>query len=566
MVINYLEEVSGSRYLKLQAGAPTIQMDALGPDALAGKIDSLIHINNLGKAQNLRIKAVAQGQAEQNQEPGVLAEFSREVAAPAGKTTSVALTMDALAGNAKEANWEITITSADGKDLFFRDSRSFVKSDTVEPLWNEEELTLAKRVQQPKGAEALQAKHGHVLYLTHRGDAKDHLAPVDPATVEKARDSLTEDQKKRSLFERGATARLWKVFEEAEAGQPVTVGFIGGSITEGTGASTPQETGYPAMFGQFWAKQFPKSPLTIANAAVGGTGSNYAVTRVAQHLFPFKPDLVIVEFCVNDPNEPISGETYEGLIRQILRQPQTPAVILFTVFGNQDHVDYGPNPWHRVAAKHYDLPIVSARRAVGSEMVLGHMKVKDYLSDEIHPNDAGHDMLAATLMYYIQTELRVGRNKNGKDAPRERSDPFPTPIFTDQYDQGKLILAGGLKVLATEGYGFYSGSWYGGFVGDAMTFDVEGSGDLSISVNHGSTKWIKAVEVIVDDHQPVIIDPYWTLSFMLPQACVVARDLKPGTHRVKLRTIQSPKNPDKEDFYQGLNITEVQLTSQLDKE
>jgi len=542
--------------IKLLTGVPTVQMDALGPDALAGKIDTRLHINNPGKARNLLVTAVARSRGSKDQESEVLAEFSQEVAAPAGQTMSVSMVMDALPGNAKEAELEITVQSPDGKEVFLRDSRTLVKTDKSEPLWDAEELARAKRMQQPQGTEALQAKPRHVLYLTHRGDANDHLAPVDPKKVEKALASLTEDQKKRALFERGATARLWKVFEKAEAGQPVTVGFIGGSITEGA---------YPALFGQFWAQQFPKAALTVANAAVGGTGSNYAVTRAGQHLFPFKPDLVIVEFCVNDPHVPETGETYEGLIRQILRQPQAPAVILLTVFGNQSHVNYGPNPWHRVAAKHYELPIVSPRRAVGPEMVLGQINVKDYLSDSIHPNDAGHDILAASLMYYVQQELRLGRNRQGKDAPTDIPDPLPDPIFTDQYDQGKLIPARDLKVLETKGYGLYSGSWYGGFVGDEMTVEVEGSGNLSISLNHVGTAYVKAVEVTVDDRQPVTIDPYWTLGFGLPQAKMVARNLKPGRHRVRLKTIESPKNPGKEDFYQGVQLTEVQLTGPLEQ-
>jgi lysophospholipase L1-like esterase len=550
--------------IKLQTDAPTVQLDALGPEALAGKIDTRLQVHNPGTARTLLVLATARRQAAKDQAADVLAEFSREVDAPAGTTTSVPIVMDVLPGNAQEANWEVTVTSADGKDVFFRDSRTLVKTDKTEPLWDAEDLARAKRLQQPQDAKALQAKPGHVLYLTHWGGTRDHLAPVDPAMVEKALASLTEEQKRRSLVERGATARLWKVFEKAEAGQPVTVGFIGGSITEGAGASIEERTGFPAVFGQFWARQFPKSPLTIANAAIGATGSNYAVTRASQHLFPFKPDLVIVEFCVNDPNEPETGGTYEGLIRQILRQPQAPAVIMFTVFGNRSHVDYGPNPWHREAAKHYNLPIVSARRAVGPEMIEGKMNVKDFLSDSIHPNDAGHDILAASLMFYIQQELRVGGNTKGKDASTKIPDPFPAPIFTDQYDQGKLIPATDLKVLETKGYGLYGRSWFGGFVGDEMTFEVKGLGNLSISLVHMGTPYVKAVEVTVDDRPPVTIDPYWTFGFASPQVRMVARNLAPGTHRVRLKTIPSPKNPGKENFYQGVELGQVQLTGPLD--
>ena len=37
----------------------------------------------------------------------------------------------------------------------------------------------------------------------------------------------------------GNNVRLKKVIERAQAGEPVTIGLIGGSITEGAGAAMP---------------------------------------------------------------------------------------------------------------------------------------------------------------------------------------------------------------------------------------------------------------------------------------------------------------------------------------
>ena len=47
----------------------------------------------------------------------------------------------------------------------------------------------------------------------------------------------------------------------------------------------------------------------------------------------FIPDVVIVEFAVNDEGDETKGECYDSLVRKIYNSPQKPAVILlFSVF------------------------------------------------------------------------------------------------------------------------------------------------------------------------------------------------------------------------------------------
>ena len=45
------------------------------------------------------------------------------------------------------------------------------------------------------------------------------------------------------------------------------------------------------------------------------------------------PDIVFIEFAVNDYQEPTNGEAYESMVRKVLNQPNQPAVVLvFSVF------------------------------------------------------------------------------------------------------------------------------------------------------------------------------------------------------------------------------------------
>ena len=77
-----------------------------------------------------------------------------------------------------------------------------------------------------------------------------------------------------------------------KAGEPVTVAYFGGSITE--------QNGWRVQSADFLRGLYPKSKISPVNAAIGGTGSDLGAFRLAHDVLEHKPDLVFVEFAVND--------------------------------------------------------------------------------------------------------------------------------------------------------------------------------------------------------------------------------------------------------------------------
>ena len=61
-----------------------------------------------------------------------------------------------------------------------------------------------------------------------------------------------------SLAVRGNHARLKRLMKRAEQGEKLHIGFLGGSITQGSLAST-KETCYAALVYQWWKKKFPQT-------------------------------------------------------------------------------------------------------------------------------------------------------------------------------------------------------------------------------------------------------------------------------------------------------------------
>ena len=110
----------------------------------------------------------------------------------------------------------------------------------------------------------------------------------------------------KGMVNRGNWYAIQQVMERAARGEEITVGVLGGSITQGCLASK-QENCYASRVYQWWSSHFPK--VNFINAGIGGTTSQFGVARVEEDLLRFQPDLVFVEFSVNDDGNPFFRET-----------------------------------------------------------------------------------------------------------------------------------------------------------------------------------------------------------------------------------------------------------------
>jgi len=131
-------------------------------------------------------------------------------------------------------------------------------------------------------------------------------APVC-TTVPAHTDYLTEeDMKTASPWQVCDNTALAAVMKKAEAGEPVTIAAIGGSITQGSisnGAKDSQvktKSCYADIFFAWWKETFPQSEITVVNAGIGATDSYLGVHRVQEDVLDYHPDLVLVEYSVND--------------------------------------------------------------------------------------------------------------------------------------------------------------------------------------------------------------------------------------------------------------------------
>lgn len=210
-------------------------------------------------------------------------------------------------------------------------------------------------------------------------------------------------------------SRLMNVMSRAEAGGELVIGFLGGSITQGSLSSTP-DTCYAALVYQWWVKAFPRATFHYVNAGIGGTDSLYGVARAWDDLLMYRPDVIAVDFSVNDKADTAHVESFEGLMRRLLSADCRPAVLLLcnARYDNGDTAE----AVHRLIAEHYGLPVVSMKSGVYSKILAGEYITADLSPDGLHPNDRGHKLVTAEIVKYLESVQEKSREYLSEEADK----------------------------------------------------------------------------------------------------------------------------------------------------
>ena len=324
----------------------------------------------------------------------------------------------------------------------------------------------------------------------------------------------------------GDPARFSRVFEKAKRGEPITVGFIGGSITQGFAAHDEAHR-YGNLVADWWRQTFPKSTITDINAGIGGTGSNYGCLRVQKDLLSKHPDVVLIEFAVNDDDNKHVAETLEGLVRQVLSAPDSPACMLLFM----SHDGQNAQDWHEKVGAHYGLPMVSYRDGLAKEIADGRLTWTDASHDDIHPNDRGHAMAARYVTSMLETLLK-------KASPSESIAPLPSPLFTDLYQHVDAQDADVLKPIQNSGWTFDATNkcWKADTVGSVIEFEIPGRGvDLMYYRIH---KNMGQARVTIDGGHAKTCDAWFSQTWGgFRETADIATDLPPGNHIVRIEII-----------------------------
>lgn len=197
-------------------------------------------------------------------------------------------------------------------------------------------------------------------------------------------------------------------FARVGAGDSVCIGFVGGSITN--------QSGWRDMTFAWLQEQYPTAVMSQVNAAVPGTGADFAACRMERDLLSHQPDLIFVEYRVNGGGG-FEARAIEGLVRQIRQSdPETDICLVYTighwmldVLRNGGQTMFGKIMENM--ANEYGIPSIDLGVEVIKQLKAGDLVFESpdpvegklhFSRDGVHPIQEGHalyrDIVARSIL------------------------------------------------------------------------------------------------------------------------------------------------------------------------
>lgn len=346
----------------------------------------------------------------------------------------------------------------------------------------------------------------------------------------------------------GNTTRLNHVLQKSNHREPIIVGFIGGSITQG---DSPDR--YSTHITRWLQKTFGGTFLEV-NAGIGGTGSEFASYRISKDLLSKKPDLIFVEFSVNDSENPSTAFTMESLIRQIVLLPDPPAIVMI---GMQKNDGSNAQQFHEPVARHYEIPFLSIRDAIWPYFRDNQLKWEDFYRDHVHPNKEGHALIANLIIEFLKKTAHDNETECLPGLPISM-DPDADLFEKTSMLDASLVGDGSIQLIANTGWTTLQNSRHGpawqsvqaeaelrfSFEGNVIAILAhrakEGMGDIEVSVNNET---FRRIDLSISENY--LNNSYvFSLAKNLPDHphTLTIRHASPGLHkddagRVELRMV-----------------------------
>ena len=208
------------------------------------------------------------------------------------------------------------------------------------------------------------------------------------------------------------------------------------------GDSTTATRGPLVVYSKILAKELPQLgfPVKVINSGIGGNKTNQAKARLKKDVLDHQPDVVVIQFGINDAsvdvwrNPPatksrISRDQYEANLRDLIKtlREKKIQVILMTpnsmrwvekikkLYGKHPYDPEDPDGFNvflklyaetvRKIAREENVPLVDVYTAFEDYAKQKGHSAHDLLLDGVHPNTAGQRMVADLLIPKIKIIL-----------------------------------------------------------------------------------------------------------------------------------------------------------------
>jgi len=191
-----------------------------------------------------------------------------------------------------------------------------------------------------------------------------------------------------------ATLRLLK------SGKKLHIVALGDSLTYGWMV----QKGYIDFFSELLTRKYPGSRFVITNKGVPGDTAAGGLQRLQRDVLDLQPDLVFVQFALNDAFCGVSPEQFQssvtGIIDRIRRHTAAEILLMSSVAL--------PASENRIVAGHYDalariaeteqVAVARVHEYWQQKAAEGPLPAPPVQADGVHPTEYGYRLMAEAVM------------------------------------------------------------------------------------------------------------------------------------------------------------------------
>lgn len=235
-------------------------------------------------------------------------------------------------------------------------------------------------------------------------------------------DAIDLSLMRQILLNTGKSSMLYNTYYKLNYTKSLNISYIGGSVTGAVGAST-DENGWAFLVTKYLKQKYPNANITESNMGVGGTGSYLGMARFNNNIIENKPDLLFIEFAINDRYNDIPEEqtkqNIEYMINSVYKSnPYADIVFVLITDKNVIGTEFESLKTIKSVAEYYGLPTVDVGQAMWKELNGSIDNWDEYYSDGVHPSDAGHKVYADTVFEKME-EIMINGGKLKCKLPEE---------------------------------------------------------------------------------------------------------------------------------------------------
>lgn len=357
-------------------------------------------------------------------------------------------------------------------------------------------------------------------------------------------DDYMNNAKLESLTNLGNTYRLKKAIEKARNGEDVNIVYIGGSITEGDGL----ETCYANRSYNYFKDTFGKGKgdnVHYFNSGISGTPSVLGSLRFENDVLNHEPDIVFIEFAVNDGDDEDMKSAYECMIRDALEYKSQPAIIL--LFARME-AGWTSQGWKKEIGYHYNLPMISYADGITYLLDNGAIQWSDFSGDYTHPHAEGNAIVAEFIAYFYN---EVDRNEGSSEDVTMPDAMYPLYYLNAHMMQHSDTTATEQGSWRNTSSGFhYSDGWTKQYseANDPLVFEFEGKSAYVVYPDMGSDGFGKLIAKVYFNGELVAtreFNEYEQGGWSCPYVGTLYRSFNAGSYRIEFT---APENNPKCDL------------------